>query len=91
MLYHFNDRGYMKFYYVYILQSKAYPDRFYTGFTENLKDRLLFHNLKKDKHTLKYIPWIVKTAIAFTDRQKAIDFETYLKTASGRAFAKKRL
>ncbi len=33
----------------------------------------------------------IKTAIAFTDKQKALDFERYLKTSSGRAFAKKRL
>jgi hypothetical protein len=29
--------------------------------------------------------------MAFTDRKKALDFEAYLKSASGRAFAKKRL
>jgi len=33
----------------------------------------------------------LKTAIAFIDRKKALQFEEYLKTASGRAFAKKRL
>jgi hypothetical protein len=33
----------------------------------------------------------VKTAIAIDDRQKALAFEEYLKTPSGRAFAKKRL
>jgi hypothetical protein len=33
----------------------------------------------------------VKTVIAFADRKRAADFERYLKTASGRAFAKKRL
>ena len=35
--------------------------------------------------------WTIKTAIAFSDRHQALDFETYLKTPSGRAFAKKRL
>jgi hypothetical protein len=34
---------------------------------------------------------VFKTAIAFTDREKALDFEKYLKTSSGRAFVKKRL
>ena len=43
------------------------------------------------KNTSKHIPWKIKTAISFTDKQKALEFETYLKTASGRAFAKKRL
>ncbi len=79
------------FYYVYILQSKVNADRFYVGFTENIENRLKDHNSGKDSHTSKYKPWRIKTAVAFTDRQKALDFESYLKTKSGRAFAKKRL
>jgi putative endonuclease len=81
----------MKFYYVYILQSEVDQKRFYTGFTENLDSRLKSHNLGKCLHTSKYRPWHIKTAIAFDDRQKALDFEEYLKGPSGRAFAKKRL
>ena len=80
-----------KFHYVYIIQSKSVTDRFYTGFTENIENRLKDHNSGKDPHTSKYKPWRIKTAIALTDRQKALDFERYLKTLSGRAFAKKRL
>jgi predicted GIY-YIG superfamily endonuclease len=80
-----------KFFYVYILQSKNYPNSFYTGFTENLGVRLRDHNQGKDPHTAKYKPWRVKTAVAFSDRERALDFERYLKTPSGRAFAKKRL
>ncbi|MGD8315874.1 MAG: GIY-YIG nuclease family protein [Syntrophobacterales bacterium] len=79
------------FYYVYILQSEKHSDRFYTGFTENLEDRLNHHNSGQCPHSSKYKPWRIKTAIAFTDREKALDFECYLKTPSGRAFAKKRL
>ena len=79
------------FFYVYIIQSTTITDRFYTGFTENIEKRLKDHNTGKDPHTSKYKPWCIKTAIAFTDRQKALDFERYLKTQSGRAFAKKRL
>ena len=79
------------FYYFYILQSKIDQNRYYTGFTENIDKRLKDHNSGKDTHTSKYKPWRIKTAIAFTDRQKALDFEIYLKTQSGRAFARKRL
>ena len=79
------------FYYVYILQSEKNSNRFYTGFTENMETRLKDHNRGKNPHTSEYAPWKIKTAVAFTDRQKAMDFERYLKTASGRAFAKKRL
>ena len=81
----------MKFYYVYILQSGKNPNCFYGGFTENLKERLAEHNAGKSTHTRPLRPWRIKTCIAFTERQAALDFERYLKTASGRAFAKKRL
>ena len=79
------------FHYVYIIQTKIDADRFYIGFTENIENRLKDHNSGKNTHTSKYKPWRIKTAIAFTDRQKALYFESYLKTKSGRAFAKKRL
>jgi hypothetical protein len=36
-------------------------------------------------------PWGLVTYIAFSDEQKAMEFERYLKSASGRAFANKRL
>ena len=81
----------MRFYYVYILQSVKAPADFYSGFTENLEQRLAEHNSGKSVHTQALRSWRVKTCIAFTDRTSALDFERYLKTASGRAFAKKRL
>ena len=81
----------MKFHYVYILQSESDPKHYYTGFTENLDARIKSHNSGQVPHTSKYKPWRIKTAIAFTDPKKALDFEKYLKSPSGRAFAKKRL
>ena len=79
------------FYYIYILQSINYLDRFYTGFAENLDNRLKYHNSGQRYHSSKFKPWRIKTAIAFTDRDRAVDFEKYLKSASGRAFASKHL
>ena len=79
------------FFYVYILRSEACPPHFYAGFTEDLDGRLAHHNSGGDPHTAKYRPWRIKTAIAFTDREHALAFERYLKSPSGRAFAKKRL
>ena len=78
-------------YYVYILQSELEPDRFYTGCAQDLRDRITRHNAGKVSHTAKYRPWVIKTYIALHDREKAFALERYLKTASGRAFAKKRL
>jgi len=80
-----------KFYYVYILESISQPAHYYTGFTENLKSRLNVHNTGKCPHTLKYKPWKLKSAFAFTSADKAVAFEKYLKTSSGRAFAIKRI
>jgi putative endonuclease len=79
------------FSYVYILQSETYPDRFYIGVTDNLHDRLRRHNGGQVPHTAECRPWQIKTAVAFRDKDRAREFERYLKTASGRAFAKKRL
>ena len=79
------------YYYVYILESLADTSHHYTGFTEHLDDRLRDHNAGRDPHTRKYRPWRIKTAIAFTDRQRALDFERYLKSHAGRAFAVKHL
>jgi predicted GIY-YIG superfamily endonuclease len=76
---------------VYILQSLAEPDRHYTGCTNDLRKRLKSHNAAKVPHTSKFLPWRVLTYIAFSDDARAFAFEKYLKSSSGRAFAKKRL
>lgn len=81
----------MAFYYIYILQTVNEPFHYYTGFTEDLSARLQSHNSGNCPHTSKFKPWRIKTAIAFSDRGKALEFETYLKSGSGRAFAEKRL
>jgi putative endonuclease len=77
--------------YVYILHSVAFPDRYYTGITEDLRTRLVKHNAGEVPHTSKYKPWQLKTYVAFSDEKQAFALEKYLKSPSGRAFAKKRL
>ena len=77
--------------YVYILQSQSNADHFYVGVTRDLRARLVKHNAGEVAHTSKFAPWAIKTYVAFSDEQKAFQFELYLKSASGRAFAKKRL
>ena len=76
-------------YYVYILQSVNHPERHYTGFTENIENRLLKHNDGEVPHTTKYKPWKLIVYTAFEAKGKAIAFEKYLKSHSGRAFASK--
>jgi putative endonuclease len=77
--------------YVYILQSMAAPEHYYVGVTDDLRARLQKHNAGDVSHTSKYTPWAIKTYIAFADKKQAFAFERYLKSPSGRAFAKKRL
>ena len=77
--------------YVYILQSEIEPEHFYVGITDNLQARLSKHNAGDVGHTFEYMPWRIKTYVAFTNEKNAYEFERYLKSASGRAFSKKRL
>ena len=64
----------MSFHYVYILQSVAKSDHFYVGLTEDLHERLHKHNAGDVPHTSKFKPWVIKTAIAFSDRARASAF-----------------
>ena len=77
--------------YVYLLQSVEFPDETYVGLTDDLRSRFTAHNTGRSPHTAKYRPWRLVTYVAFSDERKAVEFERYLKSASGRAFAKKRL
>jgi putative endonuclease len=77
-------------YYVYLLRSINFPDQTYRGFTTDLKTRFKDHNAGNSKHTSKYTPWDLVSYHAFANEQKAREFEYYLKTGSGKAFANKR-
>ena len=77
------------YFYVYILKSEVDESKHYVGFTENLEDRLKKHNEGECVHTRKFKPWKIETAIAFKDKEKALSFEKYLKSHSGRDFSKK--
>jgi len=76
-------------YLVYSLQSLKDPARFYIGRTEDLGGRLQLHNRGEVFHTAKGRPWKVVVVIQFEDERKAIALERYLKSGSGRAFAKR--
>ncbi len=79
----------MKFFYVYLLQSQKDPSSHYTGFTENLQQRLDDHHDSKVPTTAGRGPWILLSAHGFTEKSKALAFEKYLKSGSGREFARR--
>jgi predicted GIY-YIG superfamily endonuclease len=80
------EEGAMK--YVYLLESLD-SKHFYVGITDDLRVRLAKHNAGEVPHTSKYGPWRIRTYFAFDDAARAVAFERYLKSGSGRAFAKK--
>jgi putative endonuclease len=77
--------------YVYLLESVAFPGKRYIGLTSSIERRLAEHNSGKSLHTSKFVPWRLKTFVAFSSEDKAEAFERYLKSGSGHAFARKRL
>lgn len=77
-------------YYVYLIQSVADLAQTYIGTTNDLKKRLAKHNEGGSPHTSKHKPWKLHAYFAFNDKDKAFDFERYLKSGSGRTFASKR-
>lgn len=76
-------------YFVYSIQSEVNPEHYYIGITADIERRLAEHNSGKSIHTNKFKPWKLVAYTAFVEEIKAKNFETYLKTGSGRAFSKK--
>jgi putative endonuclease len=59
----------------------------YVGLTCDLYQRLDTHNSGGSVFTAPYRPWRVAAAIEFPTEWGAMEFERYLKSGSGRAFA----
>ena len=75
--------------FVYVVRSERDPDRHYTGLTRDVPRRVTLHNTAKSGHTVDYRPWRLVVAIECADEGTARRFERYLKSGSGRAFAKR--
>jgi len=80
-----------KVHYVYLIRSDSHPKQSYVGYSTDLKKRLHYHNQGDSPHTAKYKPWSLAFYAAFPIKTKALEFETYLKSHSGKAFIAKRL
>ncbi len=75
--------------YVYMLKCK--DGKLYTGCTSNIITRLDMHKKGLVKSTQKRQPTTLICYTAFTNKYTAYFFEKYLKSGSGRAFAKRHL
>ena len=77
------------FHYVYILTDIATETHHCAGSTQDLQARLAKHNAGEVPHTSKFKPWKIESYFAFETKEKAVAFEDYLKTGSGREFSKR--
>jgi putative endonuclease len=75
--------------FVYVLRNADQNPEFYVGLTSDLSARVADHNAGRCPHTASRRPWQLHVVIEFPDEQRALRFERYLKSGSGRAFAKR--
>jgi putative endonuclease len=75
--------------FVYVLRSEVDRSRYYSGITSDVTRRLAVHNSGGSQHTAALRPWQLVASVQFAKQQSAALFERYLKTGSGRAFAKR--
>jgi putative endonuclease len=73
---------------VYVLQSLRNPARHYVGRTADIAQCLAAHNSGASIRTAFNRPWQLNVVISFRTDELALRFEKYLKSGSGRAFAK---
>ena len=73
--------------FVYVLRSVKNPERHYVGRASDVAERLASHNAGESPHTTRHKPWRVVVLLQFLNEQRAAEFEKYLKSGSGRAFA----
>jgi predicted GIY-YIG superfamily endonuclease len=75
--------------YVYVLEcSNGYH---YKGCTQDVQEQLLAHGSGSILATKDCLPVELIFYSAFIDKNKALDFERYLKSAPGRAFLKRHV
>jgi predicted GIY-YIG superfamily endonuclease len=77
--------------YVYLIESVSAGGKKYIGYTEDLRQRISDHNAGKNVSSAPYRPWRLRTYVAFSTKLQALEFEKYLKSGSGHAFARKRV
>jgi putative endonuclease len=80
----------MQFYYVYVLLSEV-DNLFYTGYTNDLKQRIELHNAGQVKSTSKRTPLRLIYWEGCLNQQDATRREKYLKSGNGKIYLRNRL
>ncbi|HTF05557.1 MAG TPA: GIY-YIG nuclease family protein [Bacteroidia bacterium] len=72
-------------FYVYILYSKS-KDKYYTGQTQNLSERLTFHESGMSPYTSSAQDWMLVYSEEFSTRSEAIKRENEIKRKKSRKY-----
>jgi len=75
----------MEKHFVYILYSESL-DRYYTGHTMDVKERLLQQNAGRTPSTKPGRPWILKHIESFPDKSSAAKREAQIKQMKSRSY-----
>jgi predicted GIY-YIG superfamily endonuclease len=75
--------------FVYVLKNLDQSPKFYVGLSSDVDARLTDHNTGRCPDTASRRPWQLHVVVEFPDETRAIRFERYLKSGSGRAFARR--
>ncbi len=78
------------FYYTYVLKSNK-DGKHYTGYTNDLKRRMLEHNSGLSIYTKYRGPFVIIYYEACLSEEKAKQREVYLKSGMGKRYLKNRL
>jgi len=71
-------------YFVYLLESLK-DGKYYIGHTNNLNERLKYHNTGRCKYTKNRGPWILRAYKSFSTRAEAMREEKRLKKFKNRS------
>jgi putative endonuclease len=74
--------------YVYFLELRN--GDIYVGSTDDLRRRINSHQRAQVVSTKEFLPAVLRSYIAVTEKTIARKLERYFKSGSGKAFAKKR-
>ena len=73
-----------------VYSLKCADNTYYTGCTSDLDDRLNRHFKGENTYTKDRLPVTLIHYSAFVNKYRTYDFEKYLNSGSGKAFARKR-
>ena len=78
------------YFYTYVLRSEK-DSKLYTGWTNDLKERMTEHNKGHVTATKNRLPLVLVYYEACLNKESAIAREKQLKTGFGRAYLKRRI